>query len=73
VHDKRDGRAALTALSRLDAPPENRFLHLRVGLLRADAYVVLGKPDSARAALQQLARDYPELQKRMEDRINQIK
>ena len=73
VHDKRDGRAALTALSRLDAPRENRFLHLRVGLLRADAYVVLGKPDSARAALQQLARDYPELQKRMEDRINQIK
>ncbi len=73
VRDKRDGRAALTALSRLDAPPESRFLHLRVGLLRADAYVALGKPDSARAVLQQLARDYPDIQKRMEDRIAQIK
>jgi hypothetical protein len=61
------------ALSRLDAPPESRFLHLRVGLLRADAYVVLGKPDSARAVLQQLARDYPDIQNRMEARINQIK
>jgi uncharacterized membrane protein len=60
ILDRRDGRAALAALARLPelaASPE-RSVRLRTGLLRADAYAVLGKPDSERAVLQGMAGEF---------------
>jgi TolA-binding protein len=48
-------------------------LRLRVEFLKADAFVAVGKPDSARATLQRLARDFPDMQQRIEARITQIK
>lgn len=73
VRDKRDGRAALAALSRLNVPPEDQRLRLRIGFLRADAYVAAGRPDSARAQLQALATDFPQMRQRIEERLAQIK
>ena len=72
VRDRRDGRAALSALSRFTIRPDDRRLRLRVDFLKADAYVAAGRPDSARATLQQLARDFPDMQQRIEARIAQI-
>ena len=72
VRDKHDGRAALAALSRLSIPPDDQRLRLRYGLLKADAFLAAGQPDSARATLEQLARDFPAMQ-RIKDRIAQIK
>ncbi len=55
IVDRKDGKAAL---ARLPAAPESRFLRLRIGLLRADAYAVAGRPDSARAVLQTLSQEF---------------
>jgi uncharacterized membrane protein len=73
VRDQRDGRAALAALSRVRVTPEDQRLRLRIGFLRADAYVAAGRPDSARAELQSLANDFPQMRQRIEDRLAQIK
>src|SRR3989449_6738422 len=59
--DKNNGRAALTALARVSVAPDDRRLQLRVGFLRADAYVAARKPDSARAVLEQLRSSYPDM------------
>lgn len=72
VRDKRDGRAALSALSSFAVRPDDRRLRLRVDFLKADAYVAAGRPDAARETLQQLARDFPDMQRRIEARIAQI-
>jgi uncharacterized membrane protein len=73
LHDRNDPRGALASLSRLQAPPGNRFLASRLAFLKADAFVAAGKPDSARATLEQLAAAYPEMQDRIKGRIAQIK
>jgi uncharacterized membrane protein len=73
LRDRRDGRAALAALSRIHVPVTDRRLRVRVEFLKADAFVAVGKPDSARATLQRLARDFPDMQARIDARINQIK
>jgi uncharacterized membrane protein len=73
VRDKHDARAALTALARFPARADDRRLQLRVGFLKADAYVAVGKPDSARAVLEQLGTAFPDMQQRIKDRIAQIK
>ena len=72
VRDKNDGRAALAALARVSVPPDNQRLRLRYGFLKADAYLAAGRPDSARVTLEQLARDFPDMQ-RIKDRLAQIK
>ena len=72
VRDKHNGRAALAALSRFAVRPDDRRLRLRVGFLKADAYVVAGRPDSARATLQQLAQDFPDMQQRIEARLKDV-
>jgi len=69
VRDKNNGRAALTALSRVSVAPDDRRLQLRVGFLRADAYVAVRKPDSARAVLEQLRSSYPDMQARIGERL----
>jgi len=73
VRDRNDGRVALAALSRFPLPADDRRLQLRVGFLKADAYVAAGKPDSARAVLEQLGNAFPDMQQRIKDRIAQIK
>ncbi len=73
ICDRNDARGALAALSRVDVRPDDRRLRLRVAFLKADAYVAAGQPEAARSSLQQLARDFPDMQQRIEARIAQIK
>jgi uncharacterized membrane protein len=72
IRDKHDGRAALAALARMSVPPDNPRLRLRYDFLKADAYLAVGRSDSARVTLEQLARDFPDIQ-RIKDRLAQIK
>jgi len=72
VRDQHDGRAALRALTNLQVAPSDRRLRLRHGFLRVDAFLAAGRPDSARATLEQLARDFPDVQ-RIKDRLAEIK
>lgn len=72
VRDKHDGRAALAALSRVTAQPDDRRLQVRIAFLKADAYVAAGKPDSARAVLQQLGTAFPDMQQRIQDRLKSV-
>jgi len=58
IVDKKDGKAALAALAPFPAAPDSRFLRFRVGLLRADAFVAAGMPDSAKATLEAMAREF---------------
>ena len=71
VRDKNDGRAALRALSRFGEPVGDRRLQLRYGFLKADAFLAAGRPDSARATLERLARDFPDVQ-RIKDRLAEM-
>jgi uncharacterized membrane protein len=72
VRDKDDGRAALTALARFRVRADDRRLQLRIGFLKADAYVAAGKPDSARVVLEQLGTAFPDMQQRIKDRLKNI-
>jgi len=72
VRDKHNGRAALAALSRFRVAVDDRRLQLRVGFLKADAYVTVGKPDSARAVLERLAAAFPDVQQRIKERERTI-
>ena len=58
IVDKKDGKAALAALAPFPAAPDSRFLRFRVGLLRADAFIAAGMPDSAKATLEAMAREF---------------
>lgn len=72
VRDRNDGRMALAALSRFPLPADDRRLQLRVGFLKADAYIAAGKPDSARAVLEQLGNAFPDMQQRIKDRLKNV-
>jgi len=72
VRDRDNGRAALAALARFPVRADDRRLQLRIGFLRADAYVAAGKPDSARVVLEQLRSSYPDMQPRIDDRLRTI-
>ncbi len=72
LRDKREARAALAALSRFPVRPDDRRLQLRVGFLKADAYVAAGKPDSARAVLTQLGSAFPDMKQRIDERERMI-
>ncbi len=72
VHDRDNARAALTALARFPARPDDRRLQLRIGFLKADAYVAVGKPDSARSVLERLRSSYPDMQERIGERLRMI-
>jgi len=58
--DLRDPAAAMASLDRLEVPPSNARMALQAGILRSDAYVALGYPDSARAVLDHLTAQFPE-------------
>lgn len=72
IRDRNDGRSALAELRRMSVPAEDQRLRIRYGFLKADAHLAAGQPDSARAVLEQLARDFPN-QQRVKDRLAQIK
>ncbi len=60
LKDRHDPAAALAALAAIPAPPEDRFLVIRKGILAGDAWVAAGQKDSARAILTGLARQFPQ-------------
>lgn len=68
VRDKHQPQAALTELSRFPVRADDRRLQLRVGFLKADAYVAAGKPDSARGVLERLRSAFPDMEQRIKDR-----
>jgi len=72
IVDKKNGKAALAALAPFPAAPASRFLRLRVGLLRADAFVAAGMPDSARAILEVLGREFTN-NRAVEERQGKVK
>lgn len=60
IRDRHDAGAALTMLDTLPQPAGNRRWDQQTGLLRSEALVAAGQPDSARAVLTALAKKYPE-------------
>jgi len=72
VRDRNDGKAALAALAGLTVPVGDQRLRMRYGFLKADAFLAAGRADSARATLEQLARDFPD-NSRIKDRLAQMK
>src|SRR6266702_4082149 len=72
VRDRHDARTALSSLARFSMRGDDRRFQLRVGFLSADAYVAVGKPDSARAVLEQLGTAFPDMWRRIEDRERMI-
>jgi predicted Zn-dependent protease len=72
LQDKHDGRGALEALARFTVPADNARLAVGVGYLRADAFVAVGKPDSARVVLEALVRQFPD-DSRIKDRLAKLK
>ena len=58
--DRKEPAAALDILGRTAVPQDNARLRIRHGLLMADALEAAGRPDAARATLQQLASAFPE-------------
>jgi uncharacterized membrane protein len=58
--DRKDAAAALDILGRTAVPQDNARLRIRHGLLMADALEAAGRPDAARATLQQLASAFPD-------------
>jgi uncharacterized membrane protein len=58
--DRKDAAAALDILGRTAVPQDNARLRIRHGLLMTDALDAAGRPDAARATLQQLASAFPE-------------
>jgi len=57
--DRKDPAAALDVLGRTAVPQDNARLRIRHGLLMVDALDAAGRPDAARATLQQLASAFP--------------
>ncbi len=61
-----------SALAPFPAAPASRFLRLRVGLLRADAFVAAGMPDSAKAVLQAMSQEFAS-NRAVEERMAKLK
>ncbi len=60
LRDRSDARAALLALADVQVAEEDWRLQLRRTSLTVDAYRALGAPDSARAAIDDLRRRFPD-------------
>jgi uncharacterized membrane protein len=58
--DRKDPETALAILGHTAVPQENMRLRVRHGLLMADAHEAAGRPEAARATLQQLAAAFPQ-------------
>src|SRR5439155_9181460 len=71
ITDKKDGKAALAAIGKVSLPPNDTRMALRRDFLTADAWVLAGKPDSARAILERLAVTLPD-NPRIRDRLAKL-
>ncbi len=60
IRDRNDPAGALAALAAFPVPADDPRLAVRVGMLRADAFVAAGHPDSARGTLTALSQQFPE-------------
>lgn len=60
IQDRSDAAGALAALATFPVPADDPRLAIRVGTLRASAYIAAGHPDSARSLLAALAQQYPD-------------
>jgi uncharacterized membrane protein len=72
LEDGKDARAALAALDSLRVPADTARYVIRAGMLRADAYVAAGVPDSARLTLEALARQFRDNQ-RITERLARLR
>lgn len=72
LRDKNDGKGTLAALARFSVPADNPRLRIRYDFLKADAFVAAGRSDSARATLERLAAQFPDMA-RIKDRLAQMK
>lgn len=72
VLDRKDGRGALAVLARVTLPQDNPLLVSRRELIKADAYLAAGLPDSALATLETLSAKFPNNQ-RIKQRLEQLK
>jgi uncharacterized membrane protein len=66
--DKKDPAAALAILGGLSVPQDDMRTRVRQGLLIADAHEAAGRPDAAKATLQQLLAAFPE-NRRVRERL----
>ena len=60
LRDRKDPARALEMLAQLTLPADDTRAALRVGLLRSEAYIAAGQPESARAVLAALAEQFPD-------------
>jgi len=60
IKDRDDPRGALAALAAIEVPGDDWRLNLRQASLAAEAYRAVGAGDSARAALEDLTRRFPD-------------
>ena len=58
--DRKDSRAALAAVDSISVAPTDARLRPRQATLKADIYLALGKPDSARAVLAPVVAAFPQ-------------
>jgi uncharacterized membrane protein len=72
LQDRHDAKGTLDALAKFSIPADNPRLAVGVGYLKADAWVAAGKSDSARAVLEQLARQFPD-NPRIKERLAKLK
>ncbi len=68
LRDRNDSKGALAALGKFSVPAADQRLRTRYAFLKADAFDAAGRRDSARATLEQLARDFPD-NARVKDRL----
>lgn len=59
LKDRNDPTAALAAVAAIEAPPEDRFVTIRKGMLASEAWVAAGQKDSAKVILSDLAQRFP--------------
>ncbi len=71
LRDRNDPKGALAALGKISVAADDQRMRTRYGFLKADAFLAAGRADSARATLEQLARDFPE-NPRIRDRLAQM-
>jgi predicted negative regulator of RcsB-dependent stress response len=72
LRDSKNYRAALAALDSISVAPTHARLRPRQATLKADIYLALGKPDSARAALAPVVEAFPR-NTRLKAKLDSIK
>jgi uncharacterized membrane protein len=72
LRDTKDPAAALATADSITVPPPDARLRSRLATLKADIYIALGKPDSARAVLAEAVAAFPQ-NTRLKAKMDSIK